>query len=502
MKLQLVVEGSTLHGRVLPLGDGWLLAGRAPECTLRFDAVRDNTVSARHAIIQREISGHVLYDQDSRNGTFVNGVRVRRVELQPGDVVELGTGGPRLRVVRLAEAPPAASPFTPAGPPAPSRPLSLHESITTLGLYNPEKEKPRHSTWLGAAAAVCIGGGIALLVLVVLLLSLGVTGTIVGSIVAFIPAPFYLAFFLWLDRYDPEPAWVITAAFAWGALVGVLISFVMNTFFGAVASAMAGAEAGDALSSIFSAPIIEEGIKGLGVILIWLLLRREFDDVLDGVMYAGVIALGFATVENVLYYGGMFLKEGVGGLVPVVIMRGVLSPYSHALFTSMTGIGCGLARETHNRALRVVLPLAGLALAMFLHALWNAVATFTQGFFFVIYLIVWLPLFIALLGLVIGLVIREGKIVRRMLAVEVTTGRLTDAEMKAAGSFWSRLGWPLAALPDWGRFTARRRFLRAATKLAFCFWHVERAAASRAQTISLPLIPRFRAEIKELRARL
>jgi len=103
---------------------------------------------------------------------------------------------------------------------------------------------------------------------------------------------------------------------------------------------------------------------------------------------------------------------------------------------------------------------------------------------------------------VIGLVVREGKIVRRMLAVEVTTGRLTEAEMKAAGSFWSRLGWPLVALPDWHRFTARRRFLRAATKLAFCFWHVERAAASRAQTISLPLIPRFRAEIKELRTRI
>jgi RsiW-degrading membrane proteinase PrsW (M82 family) len=501
VKLQLVIEGSSLHGRILPLGDGWLMAGRAPECALRFDAVLDKTVSARHAIIQREISGWVVYDQKSRNGTFVNGVRVQRAQLQPGDVVELGPGGPRLMLAPVAEAEPASRPPLP-DPPIPARPPSLHDTITTFGLYNPEKERGQTSTWIGAAVAVIIGGGVALLVLVVMLLSLGVTGTLVGTVAAFIPAPFYLAFFLWLDRYDPEPAWAITAAFAWGALVGVLVSFVVNTFFGAVAAALAGAAAGDALSSIISAPVIEEGIKGLGVILFWLLLRREFDDVLDGVMYAGVIAIGFATVENVLYYGGMFLKEGVGGLVPLVILRGVLSPYSHALFTCMTGIGCGLARETHRRGLKVALPLAGLVMAMFLHALWNAVATFTQGFFFVFYLVVWLPLFAALFGLVIGLVVREGRIIRRMLAVEVATGRITESELKTVGSFWNRLGWPLAALPDWRRFTARRRFLRAVTKLAFCFWHVERAEASRAQTISLPLIPRFRAEVKQLHPRI
>src|SRR5205823_13992716 len=49
--------------------------------------------------------------------------------------------------------------------------------------------------------------------------------------------------------------------------------------------------------------VIEEGSKGLGVLLAYLIFRKYFDDILDGIVYAGVVALGFATVENVLYYG-------------------------------------------------------------------------------------------------------------------------------------------------------------------------------------------------------
>ncbi len=111
--------------------------------------------------------------------------------------------------------------------------------------------------------------------------------------------------------------------------------------------------------------------------------RKEFDDILDGIVYAGVIALGFATVENVLYYGRGFLGGGFGGLIVLFIVRGVMSPFAHVTFTAMTGIGCGIARESHNMAVRIIMPIVGYCFAVALHALWNGMATFLglEGFF-------------------------------------------------------------------------------------------------------------------------
>src|SRR4029079_12058155 len=107
---------------------------------------------------------------------------------------------------------------------------------------------------------------------------------------------------------------------------------------------------------VISAPLIEEGTKGLGVVLFMIFLRNEFDDILDGIVYAGVIALGFATVENVLYYGRT-VSAGGGGLLFILFLRGVLSPFAHSLFTSMTGIGCGISRETHNKTVKIIAPI-------------------------------------------------------------------------------------------------------------------------------------------------
>ncbi len=126
------------------------------------------------------------------------------------------------------------------------------------------------------------------------------------------------------------------------------------------------------------------------------------------------------------------------------------------------------------------------------------IAHLAGAFFFVLYLVVWVPLFLAFLGGIVYLVVREGRIVRRLLTPEV--GRLiTEAELRVAGSFWGRVRWLLASLGRPQRLQARRRFLRALTKLAFCYWHVERAQAAGAQTMSLPRIPHLYEEVRRLR---
>jgi pSer/pThr/pTyr-binding forkhead associated (FHA) protein len=72
--------------------------GRNPECRLAFDPERDRATSWKHAQITHSATGWVLTDAGSTNGTFVNGSRVTTTLLKDGDRVELGQGGPQIRV--------------------------------------------------------------------------------------------------------------------------------------------------------------------------------------------------------------------------------------------------------------------------------------------------------------------------------------------------------------------------------------------------------------------
>jgi len=325
-----------------------------------------------------------------------------------------------------------------------------------------------------------------------MILNVGIGGAIVGAISAIIPAGFYLALFLWLDRYDPEPPGRLIFAFVWGAVVAIFIAYVVNTFFGFLF--------GGTLAAIVSAPIIEEGMKGGCVLIIALFFRKDFDSMVDGIVYAGVVALGFATVENISYYGGSLIAGGAGGLIRTVILRGVLSPYSHVLFTCMTGVGIGVARETHDKALRIAAPIIGYSFAVFLHALWNSLAVLGGGkFFFVGYLLIQAPMFCAFLGLIIYLVHREGLILKQALAMEVKRGLITQRQLDITISVFRRTGWVASSIGDGRLFDARRRFLRSVAKLGLCHWHVQRAAEAGSQTTSFPLIAQIQAEVFSLR---
>src|SRR5215218_5023444 len=176
-----------------------------------------------------------------------------------------------------------------------------------------------------------------------------------------------LSIVLLIDRYDPEPPWVLALAFIWGAVISIFGALIINDTTSLIAASAAGEQAGNIVGAVISAPLAEEGLKGLGLLILLLALRREFDGVLDGIVYAGVIALGFATVENVLYYGRMMNKEGAGGVVVLFFIRGVLAPFTHSVFTAMTGIGVGLARQSHNAAVKVIAPICGWCVAVFLH---------------------------------------------------------------------------------------------------------------------------------------
>jgi RsiW-degrading membrane proteinase PrsW (M82 family) len=492
VRLTLTIESGSCAGRSLELESGRLVIGRDASCGLRLEETTE--VSRRHASVTQEPGGLVLADEGSTNGTYLNGARIERAALQDGDVIRLGHQGPRLRAaVAAVQAAPAQVVATRL--PAP-RPL-LDQS-----LYDPMRDKGRRyspSALVVGIGMLAAGGVLGLLVALLSVFSLGFGAALVGVVVAFAAAPLYLAVWLWLDRNDPEPAWILAALLAWGGGAATFVSGIVNDAFHGVTRAVSqDAQLAAFLSASVSAPLIEEATKGLAILLLLLFLRREFDGVIDGIVFAGVVALGFATVENVLYYGRAVSKHGVGGLVAVFILRGVLGPFGHAVYTSMTGIGCGIARQTHNAALRVLAPVMGYGFAVFLHALWNFLASVAGVAFLAIYVLFWLPLFVVFFGIVVYMGVRESRLIRKMLELEVTTGLLTQDQADLVASWTRRLGFLVSALGDRGRLRARRDFLYAATRLALCYWHVSRAQAEGGVTMSFGEIPRFRASVKRL----
>lgn len=501
MRLVLTAQTGTLAGQDFVLEDGTLALGRDETCDVRF-GLADRQVSRRHAVISASVDGFQVADLSS-NGTLVNGQAVKAALLRDGDVLQLGGGGPCARV-GIAAAPVAAALLPAPAWPAAAEPARVSR-LEASRYAEPTPEKSGRHGALGLVLVlgmVLVGSALGLLTVLLTFFQLGVGAALAGTVVAFLPAPLYLTIWLWLDRYDPEPAWVLAGAFLWGAGAATFVAGIINSLFEATMNAMTNdATLAGFLSASISAPFAEELFKGLAVLAIFLVLRREFDGVVDGIVYAGVVALGFATVENVLYYGRAMAKDGAGMLAVVFVLRGVLGPFAHALFTSMIGIGCGIARQTHSTFLRLTMPVAGYLAAVTLHGMWNTLAGLTGslGGYLLIYLLVWAPLFLVFFAVVIYLGHREAKLIERMLQLEVARGLLQKEHVQIAGSWFRRIGWVLG---DLGRLRQRRRFLHAMTRLALCYWHAGRAEAAGGFTVSASQVPLFQREVRDLLPRI
>lgn len=498
MKLAITVQSGLSAGKRLELSQGFLTVGRTATCNLMFDPNAENMVSGKHAYIEAKPDGFYLTDSQSTNGTFVNGEQVQVRRLNSGDVVQFGKNGPQASIfIEVAQSPafqPAPvnnAPQTPAhhyAAPAPP----LRNSISFIGL-NPEIKPDNQTThkYIGLAIAVVTAIFLSLIVICLMVFSVGLIPAVIASFVAFIPAFFYILPLVWLDRYDPEPPWLLAFAFAWGALVAVVVSFVVNTLVGGLF--------GSAVGAVISAPVFEEGSKGLGLILLLIFMRREFDDILDCIIYAGTIALGFATVENVLYYGRGIAMGGSDGLILLFVMRGIMSPFAHVTFTAMTGIGCGISRESHNPFVKFALPIVGYCCAVVLHAIWNGMAVIGGGTGFLIgYIVLEIPFFLIFVGFSFYIMWRQNKILKEMLAIDVARGLISQEQMETATSAFRSTGWLLGGLFS-GKFKARSRFLRAAGKLGLSYWHIQRATAAQGQTGSFQQNPLLREEVLKWR---
>jgi protease PrsW len=309
---------------------------------------------------------------------------------------------------------------------------------------------------------------------------IGAGGVIVGAICAMLPVGPVLLAFAWIDRWEPEPPRLLLTAFLWGAGLAALVALVINSSAVIAAELLLGQGQGDVVGAVVSAPLVEEFVKGAFLVGLLLLRRREFDGIVDGIVYAGFVGAGFAFTENIIYFGRAFTEAGAtptAGIVATFILRGLLSPFAHPLFTSMTGIGVGIAATTRSRVVGVLSILLGYVLAVILHALWNSATQLGPGFFGV-YILIMLPMFLAIVALVLWQRRRERDVLARQMPGFAAAGWIAESEVPLLGSMAGRRRWRAAVKRTAGKPAADAvvHYQHAVSELAFLRARADRGA--------------------------
>ncbi len=294
---------------------------------------------------------------------------------------------------------------------------------------------------------------------------------LIPSLVASLVPTLLYVWLVWrLDRYEKEPAHLLVAAFVWGAVPAVILSVILELAFETPLAALGSAYTQLISSSVITPPI-EEAFKALALLGLARWARREFDGLLDGIIYGSIVGLGFAFTENIFYFVGTWHEGDLHSWGLVVLTRTLAFGLNHAMYTSFTGAALGLARHQATRSRRTALLLAGLALAIAAHAVHNGLlATNT---------LCWFSLaadwggVLVILALTIVAWGRERAIMRTHLTPEVTNGLLSQQQFDMVVSRrrrW-RQSFRLLGLEGVEQTRDWRRLVATATELAFVQHH-------------------------------
>lgn len=284
----------------------------------------------------------------------------------------------------------------------------------------------------------------------------------------FVPMFIFAYILYWLDRYEKEPKVLLGTVFIWGVLIAAGGAFIINTVLGLGVYFITGSDfATDLTTGSLIAPVVEESLKGLAVLVVFLLFRREFDSVLDGIIYAGITALGFAAAENSYYiYNYGYAESGWNGFWSLVFVRVILVGWQHPFYTAFTGIGLATARLNRSLSVKLIAPAVGFGLAIFTHAFHNTLASFMEGLSGLAFgtFIDWFGWFFMFI-FVVWAVACEGGLLKRHLQEEVSLGLLSVSQYRTATSTWAQTFARLAALFS-GRYRATVRFYQVCGELA------------------------------------
>ena len=283
---------------------------------------------------------------------------------------------------------------------------------------------------------------------------------------AFIPAFMFSWFLYWLDRYEKEPRWLLLITFFWGGFIAIIGTLIVASVFEIGFSlVLQDAVLEDIAGGSITAPLVEEFMKGLAVMMVFFIFRKEFDSILDGIIYGGIAGLGFAATENVFYFLGQYDAEGWVGMFTNFALRVGVFAWGHPFYTAFTGLGFVVARMNRNILVKLAAPVIGYFLAVFAHAFHNTAVIFVTGLgsLALVILLEW-GSWLLFLGFIIWMIRHEQGLLKKHLREEVSNGLITEAQYKTAVSFF-QFGARMAALSG-GAYRATDHFYQYLGELA------------------------------------
>lgn len=262
-------------------------------------------------------------------------------------------------------------------------------------------------------------------------------GIVLSLWIGFTASFIFALFVYWLDRYEKEPVVLLSGVFLWGAVMAAGGAFLVNTLLGIGVFLFTGSEQlTNFTTGSLIAPFVEEGLKGVAVLAVFILLRNEFDSYLDGLIYAAIVALGFAATENSFYiYRFGFEESGFSGILALSFIRIILVGWQHPFYTAFFGLGLAFARLHRDLWVKLGAPSLGLLLGIFTHAGHNTLAGLVSGpggLAFTTFLdwSGWLFMF----GVVVWAILSEKRTIRQFLSDEISRGTITSAQYQTACS--------------------------------------------------------------------
>lgn len=486
--------------------------GRGSEAGVRFP---DQTMSRTHAVL-RWADGGWLLENRSQHGSYVGRKHLtgeRRRRLRPGDRLLLGETELVFEADGLDATPPATlTPQTPTVARAPtlagydtqgkfhsghtlveaSDPGSSFIQIGLVGGEQGLRFKKRRLYFLAVLCVLgAIGGAATGYLIVWPALTAHPRQMLVAALFGLLPALPYLLLFKFLDRNGQVPWRNLLACTVWGATAGCGAALVLNSLGNNALTAFVGARGAWSLTAIFLAPVTEEVVKGMAVLVVFWILHDEFDNALEGLILGAASGLGFAVVENCIYNVG-FLQQGSETLLVMGTYRALVNALiGHPIYTAMTGAGLGLLREApraHRR--RFLYAPLGLVTAVGMHVVWNAAALTFGEVFGPERGVLALALNTAVFGGA-GLLFfaaayvfaarRERRVLVTYLSEEVDKGFVEKEELASFSRWFGRLRYELGGLFAHGPrgYSLRRGLRRAQVDLAFRKWHLAQGDAVR-----------------------
>jgi RsiW-degrading membrane proteinase PrsW (M82 family) len=295
-----------------------------------------------------------------------------------------------------------------------------------------------------------------------------IVGVLLSIFAALIPTAIYGWFVNWLDRHEKEPWWLQALVFLWGAVPAFFLALIAQLLLDIPTTWVLAEEelTSELVGGSLWAPVTEEIAKGLGVVLVLVLARREMDSILDGIVYGAMAGLGFAFTENILYFGGALVEEGWGGWAFTVLLRTIPFGLNHAFFSGLTGAGLGAAYLSFRRQVKWGAPVGGLAAGMLFHGVHNLGASLAAANCLSIclsFVVDWGG--ILMLGVLIALVWRQEK----SWIVEHLAGEVTDEVLQLiiTWKLWRRARWKALVQLDRAAWREQSQLRQDATELAF-----------------------------------